>query len=222
MWGTVARKTDCNVDRGSRVVLADGHIGPAARLLSSRSRGDLHAFGICKNLHHGVGPQAPAFPISASVKGRPNRLRDPPHMAVASDARCDRRGKPGESIDDLAGKYRSRGTRIHVVHGHDNFVGRIVVNPDVELIIAEGRRSRQRQRKAEHIDRSITSPTHSRHSRSQGGEAVAASRAGLPCRWLPTSRWLPMTGNARGYSRYSQLALLMAVEFANVRLDHLL
>jgi hypothetical protein len=139
----------------------------AARLPSSRSKGDLHAPGICKNLHHGVGPQAAAFAIPASVKGRPNRLRDPPHVAVASNARCDRRGKPVKSIDYLTGKYRSRGTRIHVVHGHDNFVGGIIVNPDVELIIAESCRPSQRQRKGEDIDRSTTSPTHSRYSKSQ-------------------------------------------------------
>jgi hypothetical protein len=35
------------------------------------------------------------------------------------------------------------------------------------LIIAESLRPRQRQRKGEHIDRSTTSPTHSRYSKSQ-------------------------------------------------------
>jgi hypothetical protein len=138
---------------------------------ASRSREDLHASGIRKYLHHGVGPQAPAFPIPAPVKGHPNGLRDPPHVAVASDARCDRRGKPVKSIDYLTCKDRSGGTRIHVVHGHDNFVGRIVVDPDVELIIAESRRPGQRQRKTEHIDRSTTSPTHSRYSKSQMADA---------------------------------------------------
>jgi hypothetical protein len=153
----------------------------AARLPSSRSKGDLHAPGIRKYLHHGVGPQAAAFAIPASVKGRPNRLRDPPHVAVASNARCDRRGKPVKSIDYLTGKYRSRGTRIHVVHGHDNFVGGIIVNPDVELIIAENRRPSQRQRKAEDIDRSITSPTHSRYSKSQiAGQQGRRERGALP------------------------------------------
>ena len=144
-----------------------GGFCPRCTRSSSRSRGDLHASRIRKNLHHGVGPQAPAFPIPASVKGRPSGLRDPPHVAVASDIRCDRRGQPVKSTNYLTGKYRPGGTRIHVVHGHDNFVGRIVVNPDVEPIIAESRRSRQRQRKAEHIDRSTTSPTHSRYSKSQ-------------------------------------------------------
>ncbi len=153
----------------------------AARLPWSRSRGDLHASGIRKNLHHGVGPQVPAFPIPASVKDCPNSPRDPPHAAVASDARCDRRGEPGKSIDYLTGKYRSGGTRIHVVDGHDNFVGRIVVNPDVELTIAESRRRRQRQRKAEHIDRSITSPTHSRYSKSQMAGALHGGRPGSRC-----------------------------------------
>src|SRR5260370_29341095 len=162
----------------------------AARLPWSRSRGDLHASGIRKNLHHGVGPQVHAFPIAASVKDCPNSPRDPPHAAVASDARCDRRGEPGKSIDYLTGKYRSRGTRIHVVHGHDNFVGRIVVNPDVELTIAESRRRRQRQRKAEHIDRSITSPTHSRYSKSQ--------MAGAPSRRTP---WFQMFTS--GFSQHS-------------------
>src|SRR5882757_4541754 len=153
----------------------------AARLPSSRSKGDLHAPGVRKNLHHGVGPQAAAFAIPASVKGRPNRLRDPPHVAVASNARCDRRGKPVKSIDYLTGKYRSRGTRIHVVHGHDNFVGGIIVNPDVELVIAESRRSSQRQRKAEDIDRSMTSPTHSRYSNIQIAGAPHGGRPGSRC-----------------------------------------
>src|SRR5260221_6345657 len=159
----------------------------AARLPLSRSRSDLHASGIGINLHHGVGPQSPAFPIPASVKCPSNRLRDPLHVAVASDARCDRRGEPGKSIDYLTGKYRSRGTRIHVVHGHDNFVGRIVVNPDVEPIIAKSRRPSQRQRKAEHIDRSITSPTHSRYSktfhRQQGRRGRGASAAAATAVW---------------------------------------
>jgi hypothetical protein len=152
--------------------LVPGHDSRA--MPSSRSRGDFRASGIRINLHHRVGPQAPVFPRPTSVKGRPNRLRDPPHMAVASGARCDRRGKPGKSIDYLTGKYRSGGTSIHVVHGHDNFVDRIVVNPDVELIIAERCRPRQRQGKSEHIDRSITSPTHSRYSKGRMGGAGTA------------------------------------------------
>jgi hypothetical protein len=153
----------------------------AARLPSSPSRGDLHASGIRKNLHRGVGPQAPAFPIPAPVKGHPNGLRDPPHVAVASDARCDRRGKPVKSIDYLTCKDRSGGTRIHVVHGHDNFVGRIVVDPDVELIIAESLRPRQSQRKGEHIDGSTTSPTHSRYSKSQMAGALHGGRPSSRC-----------------------------------------